>query len=150
MLFRRVSRSDPEKVFVVVKNSYSTASLANGYVVEWDASADADGVGVTLPSTACMTTGLGVSVAGVAAETIAHNTYGLVQVYGYHSAVRVRACTSDDVIVAHTGLRPALAGGFCAEGHDPNGTLNYRTMGFALAAYSSWTTTTMAAFIKAL
>ncbi len=36
MLFRRVSRSDPEKIFIVVKNSYSTASLANGYVVEWD------------------------------------------------------------------------------------------------------------------
>ncbi len=98
-----------------------------------------------------MTTGLGASVAGVAAETIAHNAYGLVQVYGYHSAVRIRAATSADAIVAHSGIRPPLAGGvWCAEGHDPDGTLNYQTMGFALEGYTSWTSTTKKCFIKAL
>jgi hypothetical protein len=85
VIFQRINRTDPEKVFIVVKNSWSSASLTNGQVVAWDYTTDADGVGVTKPGTA----GAGFCVAGVAAETIAHNSYGLVQVYGYHSAGRV-------------------------------------------------------------
>lgn len=149
MLFRRVSRTDPEKIFVVVKNSWSTAALANGYVVQWDFTTDVDGVGVTQPTG--MATNLGNACAGVAAEAIAAGDYGLVQVYGYHSAVRARACTSADAIALGSGLRPNLAGSvWCAEGHDPDGTLNYHCMGFALSIWSSWTSTTISAFIKAM
>lgn len=149
MLFQRVKRTDPEKIFVIIKNSYSTASLADGYVVQWDFTTDGDGVGVTLGNG--MATNLGNACAGVAAEAIAAGDYGLVQVYGYHSALRIRACTSADAILTGSGIRPGLAAGtFCAEGQDPNGTLNYHCMGFALAGWSSWTTTTMAAFIKAM
>ena len=149
MLFQRVIRTDPEKVFVVVKNSYSTASLANGQVVQWDFLTDQDGVGVSIPSG--MATNLGNAAAGVAVETIAHNAYGLVQVYGYHAAVRARACTSEDAIALGSGIRPPLAANFfCAEGQDLSGTLNYHCMGFALSIWSSWTTTTIKAFIKAL
>ena len=36
MLFKRINRADPEKIFIVVKNSYSTASLTNGQAVIWD------------------------------------------------------------------------------------------------------------------
>ena len=36
MLLQRINRSDPEKIFIVVKNSYSTASLTNGQAVIWD------------------------------------------------------------------------------------------------------------------
>ena len=148
MLFQRVKRTDPEKIFIIVKNSYSTASLTNGQVAQWDFTTDADGVGVTKPSG--MATNLGNAMAGIVAETIAAGDYGMVQAYGYHSAVRVRACTSADAIAAGSTLRAPLAAAFCMEGHDPNGTLNYHGNGFALAAYTSWTTTTIAAFIKAL
>jgi len=149
MLFQRVIRTDPEKVFVVVKNSYSIASLTNGQVVQWDFLTDYDGVGVSIPSG--MATNLGNAVAGVAVETIAHNAYGLVQVYGYHAAVRARANTTGDTIALGTDLRPPLAAGsFCAESADLDGTLNYHSMGFALSIWSSWTTTTILAFIKAL
>jgi hypothetical protein len=149
MLFKRISRTDPERIFVVAKNSFSTASFTNGQVVEWDFTTDGDGVGLTRPGG--MATNLGNAVAGVAAETIAFEDYGLIQVYGYHSAVRARACTSADVIALGSGIRPPLAADFfCAEGQDPNGTLNYHCMGFALSIWSSWTTTTISAFIKAL
>lgn len=149
MLFQRIKRSDPEKVFIIVKNSWSTASLANGYVVQWDFTTDVDGVGVTQPQG--MATNFGSAVAGVAVETIAHEDYGLVQVYGYHGAVHARACTSADAIALGSDLRPALASGtWCCEGHDPDGTLNYQVMGFALSIWSSWTSTTIKAFIKAL
>ena len=50
MLMNRINRTDPEKVFIVVKNSFSTASLSNGQAVIWDYTADADGVGVTKPT----------------------------------------------------------------------------------------------------
>lgn len=117
--------------------------------MQYDFLTDQDGVGVSIGSG--MATNFGNACAGVAVETIAHNAYGLVQCYGYHSALRVRACTSADAIAAGSGLRmPLAAGAFCAEGQDPNGTLNYHCIGFALAAYTSWTTTTIAAFIKAL
>lgn len=35
MIFQRVNRSDPEKIFIVAYNSYS-AAVYNGYAVQWD------------------------------------------------------------------------------------------------------------------
>ena len=70
MLFQRVNRSSPEKVFIVVKNSYSTASLTNGQAVVWDWTTDKDGVGVTV-GFGTNNVSCGIDVAGVAVETIA-------------------------------------------------------------------------------
>ena len=50
MLFARVNRTNPEKVFIVAYNSYSTASLTDGQAVIWDYATDADGVGTTKPT----------------------------------------------------------------------------------------------------
>ena len=36
MLWQRINRSSPEKVFVVAYNSYSTAAITNGQGVNWD------------------------------------------------------------------------------------------------------------------
>lgn len=158
MLWARISRSDPERCFIVLKNSYSTASLTNGQSCIFDYTTDVDGVGVTKP-TAVSTVHDGFSVfAGIAAETIAAGDYGLVQVYGYHSAIRMRSAT---------GGAPAIAKGlplinqtadFCLEGFKltqttASGTTktNYlQPVGFALAAQASWTTKATAGFIKAL
>ena len=148
MLFKRMSRANPEKIFMVVKNSYSTASLTNGQVVQWDYQSEKDGVSVTIPSG--MASNFGNAAAGVVAETIVFGDYGLVQVYGYHSAVRARRETND-AIAAGSGIRlPLAAGVFCAEAEDVDGTLNYDNMGFSFDAYTLWTTTTIAAFIKAM
>ena len=98
MLFQRVNRTNPEKIFIVAFNSWSTASLTNGQAVIWDYTTDVDGVGVTKPTDGNLQAGhYGVAFAGIAAETIASGSYGLLQVYGYHSAVRVRT---------QTGTRP--------------------------------------------
>lgn len=35
MIYQRVNRSDPEKIFLVVYNSYS-AAVSNGYALQWD------------------------------------------------------------------------------------------------------------------
>ena len=151
MLFQRINRANPEKVFVVAKNSYSTASLSNGQACIWDFATDADGVGVTMPS--ARATNAGVAAAGVAAETIVAGEYGLIQVYGYHSAVRARTATGGSpAIAAGRPLALNAAGSvFCLESV-ATGSTSVLTFpcGFALAANATWTTSAIAAFVKAL
>jgi hypothetical protein len=158
MLFSRVNRSNPEKVFIVAKNSYSTASLTNGQPVIWDWTTDVDGVGVTL-ATATENVSAGQDVAGVATETIAAGDYGLLQVYGYHSAVRVRTLTSTGhvyhesraAVAKGTPLVGGITAAFTLEGVTPAETAQVlHPCGFALAAQASFTTKAIAVFLKCL
>lgn len=156
MLFQRVNRSDPEKIFIVCKNSYSTASLSNGQPVIWDFATDADGVGVTKPS--AIATNGGAAFCGVAAETIAHNAYGLVQVWGYHSATICRTMSTTGngargwvAVAAGVPLTLPLAAAFALEGMSTGSAkLQSVCCGFALAAAAEYTTAKIAVFIKAL
>jgi len=158
MLFQRINRGSPEKIFIVAYNSYSTASLTNGQAVIWDWTTDADGVGVTL-ATATENVAGGIDVAGIAAETIASGQYGLLQVYGYHSAVRARTMTSTGHVYhesrAAIAVGTRLVGGittvFALEGTTPAETAQVlHPCGFALAAQASFTTKAIAAFLKCL
>ena len=83
MEFQRLNRTDPERIFVVVQNSYSTASFSDGQWAAWDLVTDKDGVAITKPNGQ-----LRAAVAGVVVETIAHGNYGLMQVWGYKSNAR--------------------------------------------------------------
>jgi hypothetical protein len=151
MLFQRVNRSDPEKVFVVVKNSY-TVALTNGQAVQWDFVTDYDGVSVERP-TARATNG-GFAFAGIAAETIAISGYGLVQVYGYHSAVRARTMTGGTVGLDYGRPIVLNAAGslFCMESFATgSAVIQVFPGGFWMGAASTlWTTVAGAAFIKAM
>jgi len=151
MQHQRIKRADPEKWFVVAKNSYSTASLSNGQAVIWDFATDADGVGVTMPS--ARATNAGTAAAGIAAATIAAGDYGLIQVYGYHSAVRARTATGGSpAIAAGRPLALNAAGSvFCLESFATGSTsILVYPCAVALEASAVWTTATIAAFIKAL
>lgn len=159
MLFQRVNRSNPEKVFIVAKNSYSSASLTNGQAVIWDWTTDGDGVGVTA-ATATTNVSCGVDVAGVAAETIAAGGYGLLQVYGYHSAVLVRTMTSTShvyhesraVVAKGTPLVGGItAAAFSLEGITPAESAQVlHPCGFSLAAQATYTETATPVFLKCL
>lgn len=158
MLFQRINRSDPEKVFIVAKNSYSTAALTNGQAVIWDWTTDGDGVGVTL-ATATENVSAGQDVAGIAVDTIAIGEYGLLQVYGYHSAVKVRSMTDSSHVYHESRAEIAkgtpLVGGITADfsltGVTPAETAQVlRSCGFALAAQASFTTKAIAVFLKCL
>lgn len=159
MLFQRINRTNPEKVFIVARNSYSSASLTNGQAVIWDWTTDCDGVGVTVATATTNVSG-GQDVAGVAVETIASGDYGLLQVYGYHSATRVRTQTSTGhvyfeargVVAKGTPLSyGTTAGVFCMEGLTPALTAqNIKPCGFALAANAEFTTAAIAVFLKCL
>ena len=152
MLFQRINRSDPEKVFVGVYNSYSTAAITNGQAVNWDFITDVDGVGVTIPL--ARATNAGVAAAGVVATaSIASGDYGLAQVYGYHSATRVRTVTGGTPAIAKgRPLVMNVAGSvFCLESVATASTVILTfPCAFALAANSSWTTLAKAVFIKAM
>jgi hypothetical protein len=150
MLFQRVNRSDPEKVFVVAKNSY-TVALSNGQAVMWDFVTDCDGVSVERPT--ARATNAGFAAAGVVAETIGVGSYGLIQVYGYHSSAITRSKTSSGPGI-HKGRPLALnsAGSlFCLESivTASNAIIIY-PCAFALADNSVWTSSAIAVFIKAM
>lgn len=159
MLFQRINRSDPEKIFMVFKNSYSTASLTNGQPVILDYATDADGVSITKPTASNEAGGkhAGFASAGIVAETIDHGSYGLVQVYGYHSAVRARSLTGGTPAIAAGVPLTQISAVFALESF-PLSVVATSTatqalffpIALALGAQASWTTKTVAAFIKAL
>lgn len=153
MLFQRINRSNPEKVFISVYNSYSTAAITVGQAVIWDFATDADGVSVTRP-TARATNG-GIAAAGVVAEaSIAAGAYGLMQVWGYHSAVRVRVATGGSPALAPGRPLAINAAGslFCLESiSTASKQIVTRQCGFLLgAALTTFTTATRAAFLRFL
>ena len=87
MLFKRVSRSSPEVIKMVVYNAHG-ASITAGYAVCFDTGASADGIRVTK----CKTSSLS-AFAGVVDSDIANGAYGLVQVYGYRASTYVSRST---------------------------------------------------------
>ena len=162
MIFQRINRTNPEKIFLVVYNSYATASLTNGQAVIWDYVTDANGVSVTMPAPPAV--GGGVCFAGIVTETIAAGAYGLIQVYGYHSAIRARASSTSGsgatkAIAKGTPLRLSqgittaslAATAFCLEAASTKSTtILQQPAGFAFVANAAWTTAAIAGFIKAL
>jgi len=153
MLFQRINRTDPEKVFVIVKNGYSTSSLVAGYPVVWEYTNDKDGISVTKPP-ASGTSGLrGGNFAGVITQTIAYGDYGLCQVYGYNSDCLTRlATTGSDGVEAGCGLRLPTLTGFVLESLLDTGILlnPHPTVAIALTSHTLWTATATKVFIKAM
>ncbi len=148
---QRVNRSDPERLFIAVYNTYSTATITNGQAVMWDYPTDADGLGVTRPT--ARATSAGMAAAGIVAESIVAGGYGLMQVYGYHSAVRMRTVTGGTpAIVAGRPLVINVAGSvFCLESVSTASTVILTfPIGFSLGATAGFTTAARAAFIRAL
>lgn len=152
MLFQRVNRNSPEKVFVVVLNSYSTAAVTVGQGVNWDFVTDADGVSITQPL--ARATNAGFAAAGVVADaSIAVGSYGLVQVYGYHSSTRVRTVTGGTPAIAPgRPLAMNVAGSaFCLESISTASTVILRfPMAFSLGSTAGFTTIAKPVFIKNL
>ncbi len=84
MLFKRVNRTDPEQIFVVVFNNEGASLSANNTCQLELASASVDGVKVRQPDTGNL-----FAFVGIVDAAIADQAYGLVQIYGYRSTVTV-------------------------------------------------------------
>lgn len=80
MLYQAINREDPEKVFIVGKNSEASAAWVKGGPVVWVANGTADGKGaVKLNTGAAAKAPL---LVGVADAATAAGEFGLIQVYG--------------------------------------------------------------------
>jgi len=92
MIFQRVNRSDPERVFIIAKNTEAATLNADDGAAWATASASVDGVAIRQPDT-----GHSASVVGIVDAAITDGNFGLVQVYGYRSTSRVfQTNTSQD------------------------------------------------------
>lgn len=83
MIFQRVNRTDPERIFVVMQANAS--GIAKDDVVALETTAgSADGIKIVQPASGQL-----FATLGVADNAIANADYGLVQVYGYRSTSRI-------------------------------------------------------------
>lgn len=102
MLFKRISRTDAEKIYIVVQN-VSGSTLTAGYSCVFDTGASVDGVRVTQVSA-----GDTSAFAGVADADIANSSYGLIQVYGYRSSALISyssvSVVVGDILGPYAGL----------------------------------------------
>ena len=95
MLFQCLNRTDAEKVFIICSN-ISNATITVNYPVVWAvASPGPNGVAVSKPASATITL-----VVGIADETIADDSYGRVQIYGYRASAY---CTNDTSVAIAAG-----------------------------------------------
>ena len=120
MQIQRVNRSDPEQILFELRNSYSTATLNVGQWCAYDIVTDKDGVGVTKPA------GFNrMSIAGVVAQSMQHNQYGLVQAWGYRAGARclggsglnTEAFKVIEVCDGHARTAGGCHVGLCGSGH---------------------------------
>lgn len=88
MLFQRINRSDPEKVFMVVKASGIAALIDRPVAMQFTGTDD--GLLVNQADAAVKLT----AIVGIADAAIPDGTYGLVQVYGFRSSVWCKAPTT--------------------------------------------------------
>lgn len=99
MLFQRVNRSDPEKIFMVMQNNEG-AQLDKDSTCQLELdSASIDGVKVRAPDTGNL-----YAFIGVVDANITNGDYGLVQVYGYRSSSKL--LTTDTSIATGAALVP--------------------------------------------
>jgi hypothetical protein len=146
MLFKRISRSAPEQIFVVAQN-VSGSTVTAGYSVVWDTSASVDGVRVTRATTATLQ-----CFAGVADADIANSAYGLLQVYGYRSSAYITRSTAK-VSAAGVGLELVNSDwGLMPNESSPSATKSFaficETVTSTSGTADSWTTAKV--FIRGL
>jgi len=134
MQFKRLNRSDGEKVFVVMQANEANIAADDVVMLELTA-ASVDGVKIGQPTTA----GLSATV-GIADAAIANGAFGLVQVYGYRSTCRV-VLTGTSGTPGHV-LQPVNAQDYLAYG----GTIpaNLSPMFVILASFATSATSATA------
>jgi hypothetical protein len=107
MLFQRVNRTEPEKVYVIVKN-VEGATITTGRPVAYTATSN-DGVSAVMANAA----GDYPFFIGVADQDIPNNEYGRVQIAGIVNSILISNEGSSITINDGNPLVPA-AGGFAS------------------------------------
>lgn len=109
MLFKRLNRTDAERIFAVFKAN--EANIAADDVVSLElTAASLDGVNIAQPAAASLT-----AVVGICDAAIGNGAYGLVQIYGYRSTARV-LMTGTSLTAGLTVLAPVAAQDYLSSG----------------------------------
>jgi hypothetical protein len=117
MIFQRLNRTDPERIFMVMRSNES-CSADDCLILETN-SDSIDGVKVRITDT-----GLLHAFVGIADAAITSGSYGLVQVYGYRSTSRIfQTNTSIDTGVVLTPVAGAAYAQSFASSNVPYGVL---------------------------
>lgn len=124
MLFQRIKRTDPEKIFGIFKNN-ETTSMVDGDMVGADVTA-ADGVAVLFSTTGAVQLNI---VGIVSGNDIEAGAFGTVQVYGLHPNAKSTGATAGTSIKASTTAKTLTLG---ATADEPR-----QQVGFSLTATSS-------------
>lgn len=109
MLFKRLNRTDAERIFGVFKANEAGIAADDVVALELTA-ASLDGVAVVQPVTAAL-----FATTGIADAAIANGAYGLVQIYGYRSTARV-LMTGTSLTAGLTILAPVNAADYLSSG----------------------------------
>lgn len=149
MIIQRINRSNPEKVFVVVRNDTSSA-FTKGSPITYKMDGTRDGIDVEdCKSGAAAKNHL---VAGLADSAIAAAEYGLCQCYGVRTDAVILKCGTatnknaaiGDALVLHTAIS-ALSG--VAAGAVTAYLAGF-VMGETMASSSATATTTATVFLR--
>lgn len=141
MQIQRINRTDAEKVFVIVKGVDDT-TLTTGYGVKLVGGAcaevaSADGVGAHLSADTDFMYGF----LGVAAQDIAANAYGRVQVWGYCGSIAFSA-EADKTIGPASYLAAILKHGATGFGFTSAGVATAQALStFGYKWVAAWNTT---------
>jgi len=109
MLFKRLNRTDAERVFSVFQANEANIAADDVVALELTA-ASVDGVKITQPVTASLS-----AVVGIVDAAIANGAYGLVQIYCYRSTNRVLQ-TGTSLTAGLTILAPVNAQDYLSSG----------------------------------
>lgn len=149
MIIQRINRTNPEKVFVVVRNDH-TATLTKGRPVVYKFDGTRDGLDVE--DTVTGTAAKNHLVAGLADKDIAAGDYGLAQCYGVRTDAVILKCgiaSSDNGIL---GDAMVLATAISALSGVATGAISGYFPGFILgetmASSAATATTTATVFIR--
>ena len=88
MLFSRIVRTGPEKVFAICKNTEASATMSDGECVVFSVSTTANwGSDILKATAAAQATAAGI----VSGNDILTGNFGTIQVYGFHPNVKTTA-----------------------------------------------------------
>ena len=145
MLFKRLNRTDAERVFAVFQANEANIAADDVVALELTA-ASLDGVKIAQPVTASLS-----AVVGVADAAISNGAYGLVQIYGYRSTSRVLQ-TGTSLTAGLTILAPVNAQDYLSSGATvPAGYLpSFVLLNSQSSAPGANSTTSAKIFIRAM
>lgn len=127
MEIQLVNRADAEKIYMAFKNVEASSITVHDPVCLAVAGNSVDGVSSTYPAAASLKAWIGISD-----STVAANSFGRAQCYGYRDSIKVSNETTSITITAGDALFP-IAGsvGVSSVG---GATLSYLNMPYAIAA----------------